>query len=447
MNPQRKVLSVSQLNRESRFLLEKNLSTLWVEGEISNLARPASGHIYFTLKDQQAQIRCAMFRNRLNNLRFRPENGEQVQIRGSVSLYEARGDYQLIAEHMEPAGEGALQRAYELLKKQLEREGLFERNHKLPLPAYPKRLGVITSASGAAIHDILSVLQRRFPALPIILYPTAVQGEGAAEEIVTAIQLAQERAECDLLILGRGGGSIEDLWSFNEESVARAIYDCTLPTLSAVGHETDFTIADFVADQRAPTPSAAAESISPDHLQWQAGLEQLQQRLTRHCRQQILSARTALEGVERRLRHPGERIQQFAQRLDESEQRLQRAQQWLIEQKSQQLQRHWLTLQNQAPQRKIALLKQQIDGQQQQLLHAIQHRLHSTAQRLASHAHTLDALSPLATLSRGYSITLNQKQEALLDAGQLQVGEQITTRLERGQVVSSVVSTERSELP
>ncbi len=442
LNPQRKVLSVFQLNRESRFLLEKNLSTLWVEGEISNLARPASGHIYFTLKDQQAQIRCAMFRNRLNHLRFRPENGEQVQIRGSVSLYEARGDYQLIAEHMEPGGEGVLQRAYEQLKKQLEQEGLFDSDHKLPLPVYPKRLGVITSPSGAAIHDILSVLQRRFPALQVILYPTAVQGDGAAEEIVAAIQQAEEHAECDLLIVGRGGGSIEDLWSFNEVSVAKAIYNCTLPILSAVGHETDFTIADFVADQRAPTPSAAAESISPDRAQWLAGLEQLQQRLARRCRQRLLSAHSALEGVEKRLRHPGERIQQFAQRLDESEQRLQRAQQRLIEQKSEQLQRHWLSLQNRAPQRKIALLKQQLEGQQQQLLHAIQHRLQSTAQRLASHAHMLDALSPLATLSRGYSITLNKDQEVVMDVAQLKCGDEITSRLNRGNIVSTVISTE-----
>ncbi len=441
MNPQRKVLSVSQLNRESRFLLEKNLSTLWVEGEISNLARPASGHIYFTLKEQQAQIRCAMFRNRLNHLRFKPENGAQVQIRGSVSLYEARGDYQLIAEHMEPAGAGALQFAYEQLKKRLQQEGLFDPEEKRPLPTVPRCVGVVTSPSGAAIHDILTVLQRRFPALPVILYPTAVQGEGAVDEVITAIEQAEQRAECDLLIIARGGGSIEDLWTFNEERVARAIHGCTLPTLSAVGHETDFTIADFVADVRAPTPSAAAESISPDRQQWLAGLEQLQQRLVRISRQQIASASAALHGLERRLRHPGERIQQVAQRLDEGEQRLQRAQQRVLERKSRQLQHHWLALQNLAPQRKIALLQQRIGAQQHQLHHLMQHQLQHHRDRLSGLAQTLDALSPLATLSRGYSITLNGQQQALLDASTLSKGEIIQTRLDRGEVVSQVLST------
>ena len=349
MNPQRKILSVSQLNRESRFLLEKNLSTLWVDGEISNLSRPASGHIYFTLKDAQAQIRCAMFRNRLNHIRFRPENGAQVQIRGSVSLYEARGDYQLIAEHMEAGGDGALQRAFEQLKRELEREGLFNPAHKQPIPALPTRVGVITSPSGAAIHDILSVLQRRFPSLPIIIYPTAVQGEQATQEVVSAIQQAEQQQQCDLLVIARGGGSIEDLWTFNQEAVARAIYHCPLPIISAVGHETDFTIADFVADQRAPTPSAAAESISPDREQWLEGVKQLAQRLIR-SNQHILQIHTQqLQGLKKRLRHPGERIQQFTQRLDESEQRLQRAQQQTLGRKSEQLQRIRLSLQHNAP--------------------------------------------------------------------------------------------------
>lgn len=441
MHAQRKILSVSQLNRESRFLLEKSFSTLWVEGEISNLSRPASGHIYFTLKDAQAQIRCAMFRNRLNHIRFRPENGAQVQIRGSVSLYEARGDYQLIAEHMEAGGEGALQHAFEQLKKRLEQEGLFDPATKQPIPTLPRRIGVITSPSGAAIHDILSVLQRRFPSLPITIYPSAVQGEGAAGEIIHALQLAQQQKRCELLILARGGGSIEDLWSFNEESVARAIYHCTLPVISAVGHETDFTIADFVADQRAPTPSAAAESISPDHEQWSEGVRQLAQRLQR-AKQQILRQHTArLLNLEKRLRHPGERIQQFMQRLDKSEQRLQRAQQQILQRKVDQLQRMQLSLQHHAPEQKIAALQQRLQSSSRQLKQAIQHQLQHHGDRLAGMAQTLDALSPLATLSRGYSITLNAQQQAITDAAQLSQGEQIETRLQRGRVISQVVTT------
>lgn len=441
MNPQRKILSVSQLNRESRFLLEKNLSTLWVDGEISNLSRPASGHIYFTLKDAQAQIRCAMFRNRLNHIRFRPENGAQVQIRGSVSLYEARGDYQLIAEHMEAGGDGALQRAFEQLKRELEREGLFNPAHKQPIPALPTRVGVITSPSGAAIHDILSVLQRRFPSLPIIIYPTAVQGEQATQEVVSAIQQAEQQQQCDLLVITRGGGSIEDLWTFNQEAVARAIYHCPLPIISAVGHETDFTIADFVADQRAPTPSAAAESISPDREQWLEGVKQLAQRLIR-SNQHILQIHTQqLQGLKKRLRHPGERIQQFTQRLDESEQRLQRAQQQTLGRKSEQLQRIRLSLQHNAPEHKISVLQQRLESHYQQLHHTMQHQLQHRADQLAGLAQTLDALSPLSTLSRGYSITLNNRQQAVQDAAQLSVGEEIETRLEKGSVVSQVLTT------
>ncbi len=441
-NPERKVLTVSQLNRESRFLLEQNFSTLWVEGEISNLARPASGHIYFTLKDTSAQIRCAMFRNRLNHLRFKPENGAQVQIRGTVSLYEARGDYQLIAEHMEEGGEGALQRAYEQLKKRLAAEGLFAEENKLPIPPLPKRVGIITSPSGAAIHDILSVLKRRFPSLPIILYPTSVQGEGAAAEVVHAIETAQQRAECDLLIITRGGGSIEDLWTFNEESVAHAIYHCSLPTISAVGHETDFTITDFVADYRAPTPSAAAESISPDQREWLEGLKVLEQRLIRQSHRNLEQLSQHLGHLQRRLRHPRERIQQIAQRLDENEQQLLRAQQRLIERKSEQLQRHWLRLRQQAPANRIDSYRQRLEGQHNRLSQAIRHQLQHQRDQLSGLAQALDLLSPLSTLSRGYSITLTPQQQALQEATQVEVGDRIETRLHKGKVISQVLSTE-----
>ena len=437
----RKILSVSQLNREARFILEKNFSTLWVEGEISNLSRPASGHIYFTLKDQDAQIRCAMFRNRLNHLRFNPQNGEQIALRGSISLYEARGDYQLIAEHMEEAGEGALQRAYEQLKKRLEAEGLFDESHKQPIPSPPKRLGLISSPRGAAIHDILSVLKRRFPALPVTLYPTVVQGADAPAKIIAAIAQARTREECDLIILSRGGGSMEDLWCFNDEAVAQAIYHCNIPILSAIGHETDFTIADFVSDLRAPTPSAAAELISPDQSEWIHSLQQLQQRLLRHQKREIETFSLQLHALQKRLRHPGERMQQVSQRLDEMEQRLQRAQQVLIDKKSEKLRQLQKQLQHNTPDSQINQLRGHLYTQTQQLKLAIQHQLHHRSTQLSGLAHTLDALSPLLTLARGYSITLNERSEALLDIKTVRCGDTLETRLHKGHIVSQVVST------
>ncbi|HHA18093.1 MAG TPA: exodeoxyribonuclease VII large subunit, partial [Methylophaga sp.] len=262
------IYAVSRLVREARVALEGSFPLLWVEGEISNLAMPASGHIYFTLKDEAAQVRSAMFRNRNRQLRFKPENGMQVLLRVRVTLYEGRGEFQLVVEHMEEAGSGALQRAYEALKHRLGEEGLFDQEHKKPLPVLPEYIGVVSSPDGAAVHDILTVLKRRFPATNVILYPVAVQGADSITQIAKAIAEADQRGECDLLIVGRGGGSLEDLWSFNDERVARAIFDCRIPVISAVGHEVDFTIADFVADVRAPTPSAAAEIAVPDATEW-----------------------------------------------------------------------------------------------------------------------------------------------------------------------------------
>jgi len=265
--PDRDVYTVSRLNQTARQLLEQGLPRIWLEGELSNLSRPSSGHLYFTLKDSRAQIRGAMFRNRNQLLRFRPQEGMQMLVRCRISLYEPRGDYQLIAESMEEAGDGALQRAFEELKRKLDLEGLLRAEHKQPLPLLPRRIGVVTSPSGAAIRDVLSVLKRRFPAIPVMVYPVPVQGKEAGREIAAMLHRAGERRECDVLILTRGGGSLEDLWAFNEEVVARAIHDCPVPVISAVGHEVDFTIADFVADQRAPTPSAAAELASPDQYE------------------------------------------------------------------------------------------------------------------------------------------------------------------------------------
>ncbi|MFW5824439.1 MAG: exodeoxyribonuclease VII large subunit, partial [Marinobacter sp.] len=259
-----RALTVSELARQVRHLLESSFMQVWVEGELSSLSRPSSGHWYFSLKDQRAQVRCAMFRGFNQRVRPLPKEGDQVRIRGRVSLYESRGDFQIIVEHMEPAGLGALQQAFDALKARLQAEGLFAPERKKPLPAMPRHIGVVTSPTGAAIHDILIVLGRRCPGIPVTLYPTPVQGQTATASIVAAIQRAVRHGQADVLIIGRGGGSLEDLWCFNEEAVARAIAACPIPTVSAVGHEVDVTIADFVADLRAPTPSAAAEKISPD---------------------------------------------------------------------------------------------------------------------------------------------------------------------------------------
>ncbi|HEY0719956.1 MAG TPA: exodeoxyribonuclease VII large subunit, partial [Gammaproteobacteria bacterium] len=303
--PAREVYSVSRLNREARALLEGHFPLMWIEGEISNLTRPASGHIYFSLKDPFAQVRCAMFRMRGMHLVFRPADGMQVLVRARLSLYEPRGDYQLIVEQMEEAGDGALRRAFEQLKQRLHAEGLFESARKRPLPPLPRRIGVVTSPSGAAIHDILTVLRRRFPAIPVILYPVPVQGAGAAAQIATMLRKAGERGECDVLIVGRGGGSLEDLWPFNEEVVARAIAASPIPVVSAVGHEVDVTIADFAADQRAATPSAAAEMVVPDRQEWQLRIERLQERLTQALHHRLRHAHQSVAHLAKRIRHPG----------------------------------------------------------------------------------------------------------------------------------------------
>ena len=284
---ERDIFSVSRLVRETRSVLESSFPLLWIEGEISNFSRPASGHMYFSLKDEAAQVRCAMFRGKNIHLRFKPENGMHVLVRVRPTLYETRGDFQLLIEHMEEAGLGALQRAFEELKTRLGKEGLFDTRSKQSIPVLPKQIGVITSPTGAAIRDILSVLKRRFPAIPVLIYPTAVQGENAATEIASMIKLADQRKECDVLVLARGGGSIEDLWAFNEEVVARAIHACETPLIAAIGHEVDFTIADFVADQRAPTPSAAAELITPDQHDFRQRLNKQFDRLNQQLNHQI----------------------------------------------------------------------------------------------------------------------------------------------------------------
>jgi len=322
--PERNIYTVSRLNREVRILIERGLGVIWVEGELSNLSVPSSGHWYFSMKDRDAQLRCAMFRQRNMTVGFIPKAGQHILARGRLSLYEPRGDFQFIIEHLEEAGVGALKREFERLKAKLAAEGLFALERKRSLPSFPRRIGVITSPTGAALRDILHILARRFPPAAVLIYPTPVQGGAAIPSIVAAIEIASARAECDVLILARGGGSIEDLWAFNDERVARAIRASTVPIVSGVGHEIDFTIADFVADARAPTPSGAAEIVVPDRNACLEALARTMERLSACMRRELRSVTARFDGARLRLKltHPGIRLTQQAQRLDELEQRL-----------------------------------------------------------------------------------------------------------------------------
>ncbi|MEY3713855.1 MAG: hypothetical protein RL321_1475, partial [Pseudomonadota bacterium] len=329
--PERDVYTVGRLNREVRLLIEHGMPTLWVEGELTNFSRPASGHWYFTLKDRDAQVRCAMFRQRNAALRFVPRDGQLVMARVRVGLYEPRGEYQLQVEHLEDSGVGALRREFDRLKEKLQAEGLLASALKRPLPTLPTRIGVITSPTGAAIRDILHILARRFASVPVVIYPTAVQGKDAVPQLLAALSAASSRQDCDVLIVARGGGSMEDLWAFNDEAVARAIRAAPMPVVTGIGHEIDFTIADFVADVRAPTPSGAAELVVPDSSTWRNTLVKLSHRLQQTLSRRLLDDRSSLQQLRRRLEfaHPGQRVNQGAQKLDELMQRLSAA--WALQ--------------------------------------------------------------------------------------------------------------------
>ena len=438
-------LSVSQLNRQARTLLESHFDFVWVEGEVSNFVAPSSGHWYFSLKDGGAQVRCAMFRNRNQRLRFTPGNGDAIRLRCRVSLYEGRGEFQLIVEHLEHAGAGALQAAFEQLKARLQAEGLFDAERKKPLPTSVSRLGVVTSPTGAAIHDILTVLQRRCPAIEIYILPVAVQGDTAAAEIAAAIERANRwqgegKIDIDALIVGRGGGSLEDLWAFNEEVVARAIAASTLPIVSAVGHEVDFSIADMVADQRAATPSAAAELLSPDQREWLERLRAIELTLERQIRRKLADAAKELEHLKRRLKHPGAQLREQSQRLDDLEQRLILAQRNLLRQRANELALLQSRLLAQSPLSRIQQGQQQLAGLQQRMEAAIRKRLDDAGTRLAHLTQMLDSLSPLATLQRGYAIVTDAGGKVISDSSEVAVGAQVRARLARGSLDLTVDS-------
>ena len=451
------VYAVSRLVREARSALEGSFPLVWVEGEISNLAMPASGHIYFTLKDEAAQVRCAMFRNRNRQLRFTPENGMQILLRVRVTLYEGRGEFQLVVEHMEEAGSGALQRAYEALKHRLGSEGLFDQEAKKSLPTMPSSIGIVSSPDGAAVHDILNVLNRRFPTANIILYPVAVQGEGAAAKIAHAITTANERQECEVLIIGRGGGSLEDLWSFNDEQVARTIFASQIPVISAVGHEVDFTIADFVADVRAPTPSAAAELAVPDSTELLSKLQSFGRRLTSLITQQLQSEHRHVQHLFRRLPQPKAQLTQQTQLITRLKQQLSRS--WLRTVESKQQKLDLLTARLTHPQAKIDTQKQKVAGLQTRLQQAIKQKsqrvkyqqttlqqlqkqlqvsmqqiLLTQKTKLSQQMRTLAAVSPLNTLERGYSITTAESGEVLQNVTSVELGDSINVRLQQGQL-------------
>jgi exodeoxyribonuclease VII large subunit len=439
--PKRRILSVSDLNRAARGLLEGGFPLLWVEGEISNLARPASGHLYFSLKDSQAQVRCALFKNRGQLLRFKPADGMKVLVRGRVSLYEPRGDYQFIAEHLEEAGHGALQRAFEELKARLAKEGLFDPALKRPLPAVPRRIGVITSPSGAALHDILTVIRRRYPLARVILYPTPVQGEGAAAKIAAMIGTASARAECEVLILARGGGSLEDLWAFNEEPVARAIRACGIPLVSGVGHEIDFTIADFTADLRAPTPTGAAELVTPDSSEWRRRLVQREEQLHRSQLRLLQDLHRRLDWCSERLRqlHPSRILRDRSQRLDELQLRLGRCARTHLRHERSRLAGLQAALYAHGPLQQLRRASDQLTAFDLRLRSAARAHITQVANRLALSIRALDAVSPLATLNRGYAIVSDAASgTSLSHVSAVRPGQTVHTRLADGTFTAEV---------
>jgi exodeoxyribonuclease VII large subunit len=437
--PAEQAITVSDLNRQAKVLLEQGLARLWVEGEISNIARPASGHVYFSLKDAGAQVRAAFFRQRQRGPTIRFKDGDQVLVFGKVSLYEARGDYQLIVEQIEPAGEGALKREFDRLKRKLAAEGLFDEERKRGLPALPQRIGVITSPSGAAIRDVLSVLERRFPAIPVMIYPAAVQGDAAPAELIAAIETANERAECDVLIMGRGGGSLEDLWAFNDEQLARTIAASDIPIVSAVGHEVDFTIADFAADLRAPTPSGAAELVVPDAAEWLREFQGYESRIRRLGQRTVEDLAQRLDWLTRHLlqQSPQKTVARQAQALGELRARLTGALKSTLADSRSAAQQLDSRLYRQSPALRIEKMASRVQHASDGLRSRMQRLLEQRRHRFGLGARSLDAVSPLATLDRGYAIVSDAATgKVLTDASA--AGERIEARLATGRLLASV---------
>jgi exodeoxyribonuclease VII large subunit len=442
-SPGHDVYTVSRLNREARGILERGFGVVWVQGELSNFSQPSSGHWYFSLKDRDAQVRCAMFRVRNATLGFTPKAGQHVIARARVSLYEPRGDYQLIVDHLEEAGLGALQREFERLKAKLAAEGLFASERKRALPRFPRRIGVITSPSGAAIRDVLNILARRYPPAAVLIYPASVQGAAAVPAILEALALASARAECDVLILARGGGSLEDLWAFNDERVARAIRACVIPVVTGIGHEIDFTIADFAADARAPTPSGAAELVAPDRRACLEALARTAERMSVGMRRELRALESRFEHAGARLRqgHPGMRLAHQAQRLDDLEQRLAGAVRAVLHVGAHRLSESFTALVQRSPERLAREYQRREEAAEGRLERAVTEYLAQRTHRVDLARRILETASPLATLARGFAIVTRAGGSLVTEASKVAVGEQIEARLARGRLRAKVTGS------
>ena len=437
------ILTVSRLTALLRGVLEENFEQVWVQGEVSNLSFPSSGHLYFTLKDAGAQLRCVMFKGSAKNLKFRPGDGIALIARGRISVYDQRGEYQLICEYLEPAGVGALQLAFMQLKERLSQEGLFDNSHKRPLPTFPRRVGVITSATGAAIHDILNVLKRRFASVEILLYPVRVQGEGSALEIARAIDDMNHLDLADVLIVGRGGGSLEDLWAFNEELVARAVYRSKLPVISAVGHETDWTICDFAADLRAPTPSAAAELVIASSIELRGRMEALDHRLRLAIETRLAGMESRIDALRRSLHDPGTMLGHLAQRVDDLAGRLELALRNNTSRRRGQFDGLLAGLMHTNPARTVESLRQRLNLLSVQSERLMTGKVEGIKHVFAGSTARLEVLSPLKTLLRGYAIATTAAGTVVTDTGQLAAGDRVRLHLHRGKALCRVEELEK----
>jgi exodeoxyribonuclease VII large subunit len=440
------ILTVSRLTALIRETLEENFEQVWVQGEVSNLSLPSSGHIYFTLKDSGAQLRCVMFKGAAKNMKFRLQDGMGLIVRGRISVYDQRGEYQIIAEYMEPQGVGALQMAFVQLKERLAKEGLFDEAHKRPMPPFPRRLGVITSSSGAAIHDILNILKRRFASLEILLYPVRVQGEGAAEEIARALDDMNRLKLADVMIVGRGGGSLEDLWAFNEECLARALFRSRIPVISAVGHETDWTICDFAADLRAPTPSAAAELVIASTDELRGRVENLGHRLRLTMENRLKALEARLQSLRKALHDPSTMLGHQAQRVDDLSERLDLALHHTVIRRREQFNRLQGVLAHHNPATRAEGLRQRVKLLSAEAERLLMLKLEGLKQTFGGNAARLEVLSPLSTLSRGYSVTTRVADERVVtDSARLKTDDLLRVIFHRGGAECRVVSVEAAK--
>ena len=440
------IISVSEINRRAKSILEENFPFVWIQGEVSNFFSAASGHWYFSLKDESSEIRCAMFANKSHRITFEPKNGDHLVLNGTLSIFEGRGQYQIIVEHIELAGEGALLKAFEELKKKLLTEGLFDDSLKKKLPSYPRSIAVVTSPDGAVIQDIINVLSRRSPFFNLTVVPTLVQGEKAAPLICEALDKASNLENIDLIILARGGGSIEDLWAFNNEEVARAIVNCPIPLVSAIGHETDFTISDFVADIRAPTPSIAAEIISQPYSELKETLEGYQSYLLKSVESQFDSQRTRITNLIKRIRHPGDKLREIGQKVDYLETALIQEMHQKVSFKKNQLNITQLSLQQNSPQNKVKEAKVYLQNASKDLLKAFNLKIERKRKLLGELVATIEAVSPLSVLARGYSIISTEPEGKILSSSnQVKIGQTISAVLNKGSIKAEVKSKDKDE--